>query len=131
MMENNMWEELYNRAKEVLKPRRVSENIEAGGVAAAILSKSGKIYVGVCIDTACSIGICAERNALCAMITSGESKIDKLICIGSNNSIMLPCGVCREFMMQLDNDNNNTEILVDFSTKKTIKLSELLPNWWN
>lgn len=45
MMENNMWEELYNRAKEVLKPRRVSENIDAGGVAAAILSKSGKFML--------------------------------------------------------------------------------------
>lgn len=127
---NDIWEELYNKANEVLNPRDVSVNVSAGGVAAAVLSKSGKIYVGVCIDTACSIGMCAERNALSTMITEGESKIDKLICMGSNNNLMMPCGVCREFMMQLDSDNKNAEILTDFNNT-VIKLSKLLPNWWN
>ena len=58
------WNELYCSAKKVLNPREVSKIIEAGGVAAAIESASGKIYVGVCIDTACTLGVCAERNAI-------------------------------------------------------------------
>ena len=49
--------------------------MEAGGVAAAVLSESGKVYTGVCVDTACTLGVCAERNALFNMITNGESKI--------------------------------------------------------
>lgn len=52
------WNELYCSAKKVLNPREVSKIIEAGGVAAAIESASGKIYVGVCIDTACTLGVC-------------------------------------------------------------------------
>ena len=40
------------------------------------------IYVGVCIDTACSLGMCAERNALANMITNGENSICKVLAIG-------------------------------------------------
>lgn len=129
--ENNVWLELLNRAKEVQNPRTVSDSIDAGGVAAAILSSNGNIYTGVCIDTACSIGMCAERNALSTMITNGENQIDKVVCIGSKGNIMLPCGVCREFMMQLSKENRNAEILLDFEKKETITLDKLLPNWWN
>ncbi|MEB3363090.1 cytidine deaminase [Lactobacillus sp. R2/2] len=38
--------------------------MEAGGVAAAVMTESGNIYTGVCVDTACGLGVCAERNAL-------------------------------------------------------------------
>ena len=129
--EHNIWEELLNKAKEVQNPRTVSDSIDAGGVAAAILSSNGNIYTGVCIDTACSIGMCAERNALSTMITNGESQIEKVVCIGSKGNIMLPCGVCREFMMQLDKKNRNAEILSNFEKLETITLEKLLPNWWN
>lgn len=129
--EDNIWMELLNKAKEVQNPRNISDSIDAGGVAAAILSSKGNIYTGVCIDTACSIGMCAERNALSTMITNGESKIEKVVCIGSKGNIMLPCGVCREFMMQLDKKNRNAEILLDFEKLDIITLNKLLPNWWN
>lgn len=39
---NNKWDELYDAAKQVLKPRDISKIIEAGGVAAAVESASGK-----------------------------------------------------------------------------------------
>ena len=129
--ENKIWEELLNRAKDVQNPRSVSDRVDAGGVAAAILSKNGNIYTGVCIDTACSIGMCAERNALSTMITHGESQIDKVVCIGSKGNIMLPCGVCREFMMQLDPNNKFVEILSNYEKLDIVTLEKLLPNWWN
>lgn len=75
---NNMdqiWKDLHHAAMEVLKPREISRMIEAGGVAAAIESTSGHIYVGVCVDTACTLGVCAERNAMFQMITAGENEI--------------------------------------------------------
>lgn len=37
--------ELYDAAKQVLKPRDVSKIIEAGGTSAAVESMSGKIFV--------------------------------------------------------------------------------------
>ena len=125
-----MWNKLYNAALKVQNARVISPFIEAGGVAAAILTKSGNIYVGVCIDTASTLGMCAERNAIANMITNGESKIDKVVAVMSDCSLGAPCGACREYMMQLDKDSGEIEILLDLESKKTIKLKQLIPNWW-
>lgn len=76
-----MWDKLYNAAVKVQNSRKISPFIDAGGVAAAILTKQGNIYVGVCIDTACTLGMCAERNAIANMITNGESRIDKVVAV--------------------------------------------------
>ena len=124
------WEKLYSEAKKVQNNRVISPFVEAGGVSAALLTKNGNIYTGVCIDTACSLGMCAERNAIASMITNGESKIKKIVAIMSNGEIGLPCGSCRELMMQLDKDSGDIEILLDLEKNKTIFLKDLLPNWW-
>lgn len=129
-MENDIWEKLYNAARKVQNARTISPFIEAGGVAAALLTKSGNIYVGVCIDTTSTLGMCAERNAIANMITNGESKIDKVVAIVPNGKVGSPCGACREYMMQLDKDSGEIEILVDYENRKTVRLKELLPDWW-
>lgn len=126
----DIWEQLYKEAKRVQKDRVISPFIEAGGVSAAILTKSGNIYVGVCIDTASTLGMCAERNAIANMITNGESKIDKLVAILPDGTVGSPCGACREYMMQLDAHSGDIEILVDLESKKTIRLKQLIPDWW-
>lgn len=126
----DIWDELYGRAIAVQNGRIISSFIDAGGVAAAILTKKGNIYVGVCIDTSCSLGMCAERNAIANMITNGESQIDKVIAVMPNGKVGAPCGACQELMMQLDKNSGDIEILIDFKMKETIKLKQLLPNWW-
>ncbi|WP_071131229.1 cytidine deaminase family protein [Enterococcus timonensis] len=126
----NNWNELYELAKEKLNPRMITPFIEAGGVAAAILTDQGNIYTGVCIDTACTLGMCAERNAIANMITNGESKIVKLVCVMRDGSVGSPCGACREYLMQLDKNSGQMEILVDYDNKKTVTLEELVPDWW-
>ena len=126
----NMWNKLYNEALKVQNGRTVSPFIDAGGVAAALLTKAGNIYVGVCIDTASTLGMCAERNAIANMITNGESKIDKVVAVMPDGKIGAPCGACREYMMQLDKDSGEIEILLNLETEETVKLKELLPNWW-
>ena len=94
-----IWTEMYEAAKAVLSERRISEYVTCGEVSAAILSKSGKIYTGVCIDTNSTLGICAERNAIFNMITNGEHEIDKVLCILPDGSNGAPCGACRELMV--------------------------------
>lgn len=126
----DIWDTLYNEARKVQNDRTVSPFIDAGGVAAALLSASGNIYVGVCIDTASTLGMCAERSAISAMLTHGESKIEKVVAVMPDGKVGSPCGACREFMMQLDKDSGNIEILLDKDTKNTVFLRELLPDWW-
>lgn len=125
------WKELYEAAKAVLAPRNVSDIIEAGGVAAAIEAGSGKIYVGVCVDTACTLGVCAERNAIFNMITNGESVIKKVIAIDSDGKSIPPCGACRELMSQImPKDYKNIEIMLDYHNNRVVTLGELTPEWW-
>ncbi len=124
------WDKLYIAARKVQYEREISSSIEAGTVSAALLTTKGNIYVGVCIDTACSLGMCAERNAIANMITNGESQITKMVAVMPDGKAGMPCGACREFMMQLDKEAGKIEILCDYEIKKTVKLKALIPDWW-
>lgn len=126
-----IWTELYEAAKRVLDPRNVSDIIEAGGVAAAVESVSGKIYVGVCIDSACTLGICAERNAIFNMITNGENAIKRVIAVNWDGKAMPPCGACRELMTQLmPKDYRDVQVMLDYENNRVVTLGELTPEWW-
>ena len=118
--------ELYQKALEVLHPRQVSEDIEAGGVAAALVTDQGNVYQGVCIDTACSMGFCAEHAAIAAMLTAGENRVEKIVAVNWNSDILPPCGRCREFLMQL----GNPDALVLVAKDTAVKVKDLLPFSW-
>ncbi|MEE1078747.1 MAG: cytidine deaminase [Agathobacter sp.] len=125
------WKVLYEAARLALNARRISDYVTAGEVSAAILSKSGKIYTGVCIDTCSTLGICAERNAIFNMITNGEQEIDKVLAILPDGSTGAPCGACRELMVQLmPNSYKDIEIMLDYENEKIIKLGDITPEWW-
>jgi len=126
-----VWTEMYEAAKAVLNERRISEYVTCGEVAAAVRSKSGNIYTGVCIDTCSTLGICAERNAIFNMITCGEQEIDKVLCILPDGSNGAPCGACRELMVQLmAGKYQDVEILLDYAEGRTVTLGEITPEWW-
>ena len=99
-MMDAIWNRLYSEAMKVLNPRRISEWVEAGGLGAAVETASGNIYTGVCVDGACTLGICAEHNAIFNMITNGESEIRRVIAVNRAGKSMPPCGACRELMTQ-------------------------------
>ena len=113
--------ELYQKAVEVLNPRQVSENVETGGVAAALVTDKGNVYRGVCIDTAC-----AEHAAIAAMFTARENRVEKIVAVGWDKRVMAPCGRCREFLMQL----GNPDALVLVAEDTVVKVKDLLPYYW-
>ena len=71
---------------------------------------------------------CAEHSAIADMLKAGESKIVKLVS-ASQNSVVVSCGRCLEFIRQINEENVNTKILLQDNTIKT--LDELLPIRWN
>ena len=130
-----IWKEMYEAAKKVLQERQISKYVLAGSVSAAILSASGKIYTGVCIDTCSTLGICAERNAIFNMITNGEHEIKKVLALIQNDDKLIeggaPCGACRELMVQLMPEKyKDIQIMLDYNTNKIKTLGELTPDWW-
>jgi cytidine deaminase len=126
-----IWIEMYEAAEAVRYERRINEYVTGGEVAAAVLSRSGRIYTGVCIDTCCTLGICAERNAIFNMITNGEHEILKVLAIMPDGSNGAPCGACRELMVQLmPKTYKDIEILMDYESGRIMTLGELTPEWW-
>ena len=121
------FEALIDIAKNTLNPRQLSENATAGSVAAALVTDQGNVYRGVCIDVPCSMGFCAEHAAIAAMITAGESRIEKLVAVCEDGDIVAPCGRCREFMYQINQDNLQTQIRLN---GKVLILKDLLPHIW-
>ena len=122
-------EDLIQLAKELLRPRRMPDGRLHGDVAAAVLSSSGRVFGGVCVDTI-SWGICAERTALAAMITAGEYTFQKVVAVcrveeSGQLYVLPPCGVCREFMRQIDEANLKAEVVL--GTDRSATLAELLP----
>lgn len=126
-----IWRELFQAARAVQHARKLSDYVDAGGVAAAILSSSGNIYTGVCVDTCSTLGICAERSAIFNMITNGEQEIKKVLAIMPSGKSGAPCGACRELMAQLMPDSyGEIEVLIDFDNEEGVTLGKLTPRWW-
>ena len=134
-MKKDIWEKLYNKTKMEYRPEEISPFITAHHVVCAIESENGEIYAGFCIEGASGvIALCAERVAgLNMYIQSGQTVVKRLIAFRDNPPTKndgMPCGACREFFMQLSLKNKDMEIMVDYESRKTIKLEELIPNWW-
>lgn len=128
---DKIWAEMHAAACAACRPRKISAHVEAGGVAAAVLSSSGKIYTGVCVDTACSLGICAERNALFNMLTCGENCVERVLAITADGKAAAPCGACRELLVQLmPKSYKNVLIMLDYDSGRIATLGELTPDWW-
>ena len=131
----DIWEKLYIAAKKEYHPEEVSPFIDAHHVVCAIEAENGEIYTGFCIEGASGvIALCAERVAALNMyIQSGQTIAKKLIAFRNappKENGGMPCGACREFFMQMSAKNKDMEILTDLKTKETVKLIDLLPDWW-
>lgn len=132
----DIWEKLYNAVKNEYHPGDLSPFFYANHVVCALEDENGNIFTGFCIEGASGVlNLCAERIAAVNMIVNGGSTIVKRIFVMRDipphiDSNFLPCGACREFFMQLNLKNKDAEILIDYKTRKTIKLEELIPAWW-
>ena len=70
-------------------------------VGAALLGRSGRIYGGVNVENAAyPVGICAERAAIAAAVTSGEHAFEALAVIADSPEVCAPCGMCRQMLME-------------------------------
>lgn len=132
----DIWEKLYRKAKEQYHPEDVTPFIYAHHVVCALESENGEIYTGFCIESCSGVmNLCAERVAALNMYTnSGQTVIKRMIAFRaeapSGGGTGMPCGACREFLMQLSYQNRDMEIMVDYEKRETVTLEALLPNWW-
>jgi len=122
-------EKLIELAKEARSFSRAV--ISSFKVGAALLTSSGKVFLGCNIEDPSGIGvtnICAERCAMVKALSEGYRDFEKIAVVGGIDELIFctPCGVCRQYL--------NTfcpEITVicldDNGNIKEYQLKELLP----
>lgn len=102
-------------------------NTSAATVAAAILSKSGRTYTGVCVHLNCGVGFCAEHAAIAEMIKGRETEIDTIVAV-CDAGVIAPCGRCLELMVQVNPKNFAAHVALPGG--KVSLLRDLLPDHW-
>ena len=97
-------------------------------VGAAIQATGGNVYAGANVENASfTVGICAERSAMSAAVSAGDTQFDELVLVSDSEDPVVPCGACRqalsEFAPQL-------RIVSHGTNGKTAEwsLAELLPH---
>ena len=102
-------------------------------VGAALLARSGKVYLGCNIENASySPTICAERTAFAKAVSEGEREFDVIAVAGSAtdkvDGFFPPCGVCRQVMAEFcDLDTFKVLLVKNENEHKELLLRELLP----
>ena len=117
-------------ARSKVRPVQLGEFDSTGVVAAVLEGANGKYYAGVNIDLACGLGFCAERSAAAAMVTDGERRIKRFVCVDVSGDLLPPCGACREFLLQLAPENARARYLVQEEPEREQELAELMPLPW-
>jgi len=71
-------------------------------VGAAVISDTGKIYVGCNVENG-SYGatLCAERAAIAQMVASGEKRVVTVAIVADGDEPAMPCGICRQVIVEL------------------------------
>src|SRR5262245_31765977 len=75
-----------------------SVECSAGTVAAALLTRTGQIFTGICVDFRCSLGFCAEQAAIVDMLKHRISQVVAIVAVRTDGTILPPCGRCREMI---------------------------------
>jgi len=88
--------ELIEQARQLIRTR----NSERHAVAAALYTSSGKIYLGLHLETYVGrAAVCAESIAIGNAALTGDTGIQTLVAVYRNQEIVSPCGICRELIM--------------------------------
>lgn len=122
------FEKLVTEAKKIAEKKILSEYASCGHVGCALMTDKGNIYTGICIDSNCALGNCAEYAAIAEMLKNNESKIEKIVAYSAKGKIYAPCGRCRELIRMVDNSNLETKIMV--AEYKVYRLKDLLPEMY-
>lgn len=101
-------------------------------VGAALLSKSGKVYLGCNVENAAYTPTnCAERTAFFKAISEGERDFLKIAIVGGKEldfkDYCAPCGVCRQVMNEFCGEDFTVILGKGDGELKMMSLGELLP----
>ena len=96
-------------------------------VGAALLCKDGTVFTGCNVENAAyGATICAERTAMVKAVSEGHRDFDTIVIAGRSEDYCVPCGTCRQVMMEFAPDLT-VICLNGKGESKRFALKELLP----
>ncbi len=116
---------LMAAARNVAGDFACSQECSAGSVGAALLSESGEVFTGICIDARSSLGFCAEHAAIAEMLKQRQTRIRAIVAVDDKGAVLPPCGRCRELIRQTNPANWDTQVILPGG--RIEPLSALLP----
>jgi cytidine deaminase len=124
-MDEKAWEALKRSAMDARS--KAYAPYSGFSVGAAILTESGRVFIGCNVENA-SYGatICAERAALAAAVAAGERQLVALAIASGANAPITPCGICRQCLAELGASLPIRSYARDAELE--YQLSALLPN---
>jgi cytidine deaminase len=97
-------------------------------VGAALRCRSGAVYIGVNVENASfPVCICAERSALVAAVSNGETDFDEIAVATDAHEPAAPCGICRQMLAEFGLDLGVTVVGREGVAWRTT-LAQLLPH---
>ena len=95
-------------------------------VGAAVRAANGELFVGCNVENA-SYGatICAERNAILAMVAAGQRSIASIAVFTDAETLAMPCGLCRQVISEFQRDAEL--IVVNPRQQRVLRFSEIFP----
>ena len=100
-------------------------------VGAALLGKSGKVYLGCNVENAAYTPTnCAERTAVFKAVSEGEREFQAIAIVGGKGDewaeFCAPCGVCRQVLAEFC-DKDFRLVLGNPNAVKNYTFEEILP----
>ena len=97
-------------------------------VGAALLTRDGEVFVGCNVENSSyGLTICAERNAIGAMVATGKREIESIAIVA--NRLASPCGACRQYIVEFGSEIKVISAAADdLDDLKSWLISELLPS---
>ena len=98
-------------------------------VGAAVLNEDGRIRTGVNIENASyPLSVCAERNAVGAMIVSGQHRILAVAVATEGDTSTPPCGGCRQVLWEFGEADTPVVAEGADGVRARWRLGDLLPH---
>ena len=99
-------------------------------VGAAVQDENGVIHVGCNVENAAfPEGVCAEANAIGAMVAAGGKRIVAIAAVGGKEAIIpcTPCGGCRQRILEFADDDTRVILIGEGGDVESRRIADLLP----
>ena len=98
-------------------------------VGACLRAPSGRLFAGCNVENvAYPQGLCAEANAVGALIAAGETAVAEVVVLAEGDQLCTPCGGCRQRLAEFAAPGTPIHVCDAAGVRASFTLGELLPH---